>query len=333
MLGYSARRLEPGGGVARYLLSRLVALLGIVFVITVACFLLIHILPGDPAESILRFSYTKQKGLAYDRSHGFTGPLVWQYWYWLKHVLAGNLGVSVSGNTVSSIIASSYKIDLELVLYSQVLAFLFSVPLSVYAARRPGGKMDQSATSTTFAFYCLPAFILVVWFAQFFCVSNHIFPGPGTSAFPTGVGFFPELWQNLQVMFLPSLILAIGTTAVYYRLLRGEMAQTLQEEFITVARSKGLSTNRILWRHALRPSSIPLLTSTGNNVALLITGLFIVELKFDLPGVGWDLVEGIPAKDYLLVQGIALVTAVTVVVVNFAIDIITTFVDPRIARA
>jgi peptide/nickel transport system permease protein len=319
--------------VARYLLSRLAALLGIVFVITIACFLLIHLLPGDPSQSILGFSWTPQAGRAYDRAHGFTGPLAWQYWYWMKHVLVGNLGTSVSGQSVTTVIGSSYKVDLELVLYSQVLAFLFSIPLSVYAARRPGGKMDQSATQVTFAFYCLPAFILVVWFAQFFTVSNHIFPGPGTPAFPSGVGFFEELWQNLQVMFLPSLILAIGTTAVYYRLLRGEMAQTLQEEFITVARSKGLSNNRILWRHALRPSSIPLLTSTGNNVALLITGLFIVELKFDLPGVGWDLVEGIPQKDYLLVQGIALVTAITVVIVNFAIDIITTFVDPRIARA
>jgi peptide/nickel transport system permease protein len=319
--------------VARYLLSRLAALLGIVFVISVACFLLIHMLPGDPSQSILGFSWTPQAGRAYDRTHGFTGPLVSQYWYWLRHVLTGNLGTSVSGQTVSGIISSSYKIDLELVIYSQVLALLFSIPLSVYASRRPGGRMDNTASSMTFAFYCLPAFILVVWFAQFFTVSNHIFPGPGTSAFPSGVGFFAEMWQNLKVMFLPSFILAIGTTAIYYRLLRGEMAQTLQEEFITVARSKGLSNNRILLRHALRPSSITLLTSTGNNVALLITGLFIVELKFDLPGVGWDLVEGIPQKDYLLVQGIALVTAITVVIVNFAIDIITTFVDPRIARA
>jgi peptide/nickel transport system permease protein len=319
--------------VARYLLSRLAALIGIVFVITVFCFLLVHLLPGDPAESILGFSWTPAAGRAYDKAHGFTGPITWQYWYWLRHVLVGNLGQSISGQSVASIIGSSYKIDLELVIYSQVLALLFSIPLSVYAARRAGGRLDQTATSVTFAFYCLPAFILVVWFAQLLCVRNHIFPGPGTSPFPTGIGFFPELWQNLQVMFLPSVILAIGTTAIYYRLLRGEMAMTLQEEFITVARSKGLSNNRILWRHALRPSSVTLLTSTGNNVALLITGLFIVELKFDLPGVGWDLVEGIPQKDYLLVQGIALVTAVTVVIVNFAIDIITTFVDPRIARA
>lgn len=319
--------------VARYLLTRLAALLGICFVISVFCFLLMHMLPGDPAQSILGYSYTKASGEAYDKTHGFTGPLISQYWYWIKHVLSGNLGMSVSGNPVTTVIAQSFKIDLELVIYSQILAFLFSIPLSVYASRRPGRALDNTASSFTFAFYCLPAFILVVWLTQLLCVSNHVFPGPGASAFPPGVGFGSFLFTNLYTMFLPALILAVGTTAVYYRLLRGEMAQTLQEEFITVARSKGLSNNRILWRHALRPSSITLLTSTGNNVALLITGLFIVELKFDLPGVGWELVEGVPAKDYLLVQGIALVAAVTVVVVNFVIDIITTFVDPRIARA
>ncbi|HEV3213045.1 MAG TPA: ABC transporter permease [Acidimicrobiales bacterium] len=318
---------------ARYLLKRLAALVGIIWIISVFCFLLIHLLPGDPSRSILGFSWTPASGRLWDKQHGFTGPLVSQYWYWLRHVAVGNLGMSSSGQTVGSIIGSGFKIDLELVLYSQILSFLFAIPLAVYAARRPGGKMDATATTTTFAFYCLPAFILVVWLVQLLCVSNHIFPGPSTSAFPTGGSFVGNVLTNLHVMFLPSFILAIGTTAVYYRLLRGEMAQTLQEEFITVARSKGLSNNRILWRHALRPSSITLLTSTGNNVALLLTGLFIVELKFDLPGVGWELVQGVPAKDYLLVQGIALVTAVVVVIVNFAIDIITTFVDPRIARA
>ena len=325
---------QPGGCVvARYLLTRLVALVGIIFVITVFCFLLIHMLPGDPSRNILGFSWTPASGHLYDEQHGLTGPLIAQYWHWLVNALHGNLGESVSGQSVTSIIGGGYKIDLELVIYSQVLSFLFAIPLSVYASRRPGGAFDNTASSATFAFYCLPVFILVIWLVQFLTVSNHVFPGPSSPPFPEGVGFFSEVWTNLQVMFLPSLILAIGTLAIYYRLLRSEMALTLQEEFITVARSKGLSNNRILWRHALRPSSVPLLTSTGNNVALLITGLFIVELKFDLPGVGWELVEGVPGKDYLLVQGIALVTAVTVVIVNFAIDIITTFVDPRIARA
>ena len=318
---------------ARYLLSRVAALIGIVWIVTVFCFLLTHMLPGDPSQSILRFSWTPAAGRAWDKQHGFTGPLVHQYWYWLRHVLSGNLGRSAYGPPVISFIKSGYKVDLELVIYSQILAFLFAVPLAVYASRRPNGPLDKSATSITFAFYCLPAFILVVWLVQLFCIHFHVFKGPGASAFPTGVGLFSFIFTNLYVMLLPSLILAVGTLAVYYRLLRGEMAATLQEEFITVARSKGLSTNRVLWRHALRPSSITLLTSMGNNIALLITGLFIVETKFALPGIGYFLVGGIFQKDYLLVQGIALVTAVTVVVVNFAIDIATTYVDPRIARA
>ena len=318
---------------ARYLLKRVAALVGIIWIISVLCFLLMHMLPGDPSQSVLGFSWTPASGRIWDQQHGFTGSLIHQYWYWLQRVLEGNLGLSSSGQTVDSIIGGSFKIDLELVLYSQILSFLFAIPLAVYAARRPGGALDSSATAGTFAFYCLPAFILVIWLEQLLTVTYHVFPGPSTTAFPTGGGFFNELMTNLHVMFLPSLILAIGTTAVYYRLLRSEMAQTLQEEFITVARSKGLSNRRILWRHALRPSSITLLTSTGNNVALLITGLFIVEVKFALPGVDGDLINAVRAKDYVLVQGIALVTAIVVVVVNFAIDIITTFVDPRIARA
>jgi peptide/nickel transport system permease protein len=128
-------------------------------------------------------------------------------------------------------------------------------------------------------------------------------------------------------------VLALGSIAIYFRLLRSEMVFTLQEEFITAARSKGLSTNRILWRHALRPSSITTLTASGNNIALLITGLFIVEVKFNLPGLGLDLINAIYQNDYLTIQGIALVAAVAVVVANFAIDIIIPFIDPRIARA
>jgi peptide/nickel transport system permease protein len=309
------------------------ALVAIVFVITVFCFLLIHLLPGDPSQSLLGYSWTPAAGKAYDKSHGLTGPLAWQYWHWLNNALHGNLGYSNQHYPVTTLLGQGYRVDLELVIYSQVLAFLMAIPLSVYSARRPGGVTDTSSSAFTFGFYCLPAFVLVVWAVRVFCVGNHIFPGPGVSPYPSGVGFFDFIWTNLKVFFLPSLILALGTLALYYRLLRGEMGMTLQEEFITVARSKGLSTNRILWRHALRPSSITLLTSMGNTIALLITGLFIVELKFQLPGVGEELVGGIPNKDYWLVQGIALITAVTVVVVNFVIDIVTTFVDPRIARA
>jgi peptide/nickel transport system permease protein len=316
-------------------LQRLATLLFVVFSITVFCFLLVHLLPGDPTCIILGNSCGDAHARAVlDAQLGLNKPLFEQYFVWLGNVLQGNLGVSLtSGQNINALIGGSIKIDLELIFLSQLIAFAVAIPLSVYAARKAGGAMDQAATSITFAFYCLPSFILILWFVQLLCVHWALLPGPDSTAFPVGGSFLVELGNNLKVMFLPSVILAIGSIALYYRLLKSEMTFTLQEEFITVARSKGLKNNRILWRHALRPSSITLLTSTGNNIALLITGLFIVEYKMALPGIGFQLQYAIGSLDYLTVQGIALVTAVIVVVVNFLIDIITTVVDPRIARA
>jgi peptide/nickel transport system permease protein len=320
--------------VTRYLLQRFAALIGILIAISVGCFYLIHLLPGNPAIDILGPQANPQSIAAIDKQLGLNQPLYQQYFTWLGHVLQGNLGIARPSEVpVSTIIGSAYRLDIELIIISQLIAFVIAIPLSVYAARRPGGVLDQVTTSSSFALFCLPSFIIVIWVVNLFTIHWHTFPGPGTPAFPTGGSWISNIGTNLHVMILPSLVLAIGSIAIYFRLLRSEMVFTLQEEFITVARSKGLTTNRILWRHAMRPSSITMLTSTGNNLALLITGLFIVEVKFALPGLGSDLIGAIYANDYLQIQGIALVAAVTVVVVNFAIDMITPLVDPRIARA
>ncbi len=317
---------------ARYVLQRFAALIGILWLISVFCFLLVHILPGNPAVAILGLDATPKSIAQLDKFLGLDKPLWQQYWIWLDNVLHGNLGESRFVGSVRTYIFGAFKVDLELVVISQLIAFAIAIPLSVHSAKRPGKLLDQTATSVTFAFYCLPAFIVVIWLEQWLTVSTHVFPGASSNPYPSG-SFFWALGQNLYVLLLPSIVIAIGSVALYYRLLRGEMVATLQEEFITVARSKGLSTRRVLWGHAFRPSTITTLTSTGNVIALLITGLFIVEVKFDLPGIGTALINAIGQPDYLTIQAIALVTAVTVVVVNFVIDIIVTFVDPRIARA
>ncbi len=318
----------------RYLSQRFAALFAILVLISVGCFYLVHLLPGNPAASILGVTATPQTIAALDRQLGLDKPIYEQYFIWLGHILHGNLGIATPSRVpVTTIIGQSYKLDVELIVISQFIAFLIAIPLSVYAARRPGGFLDQATTSTSFALFCLPSFIIVLWVVNLFTIHWHTFPGPGTNPFPTGGSWLSNIGTNLYVMILPSLVLAIGSIAIYFRLLRSEMVFTLQEEFITVARSKGLTTNRILWRHAVRPSSITMLTSAGNNIALLITGLFIVEVKFALPGLGSELIGAIYANDYLTIQGIALVAAITVVVVNFAIDMILPLVDPRIARA
>lgn len=313
-------------------MQRVASLIGIVFVVSVFCFLLVHLLGGDPAKAILGTGWSPQNERILNRQLGLNKPLLEQYLTWIGNVLRGNLGTSQAGSTVS-VLREDFRVDLELVIFSQILAYAIAVPLSVYSARRPRGVLDRTATSGTFALYCMPVFILTLWLIDAFCIHWKIFPGPSSTPYLSGASWWTFVQHNLAVFFLPSAILALGSIALYYRVLRSEMGQTLQEEFITVARSKGLSDHRILWRHALRPSVSTLLASTGTNIALLISGLFIVEVRFDLPGIGLQLVAGVLGRNYILVQGIALVTAVTVVVVNFAVDISLRLMDPRILSA
>jgi peptide/nickel transport system permease protein len=126
--------------------------------------------------------------------------------------------------------------------------------------------------------------------------------------------------------------IAIGSVAVYYRLLRADLISTLQEDFVTMARAKGLSTPYILLRHVLRPSSFSLLAAAGITIGTLFSGLFVVEVLFSLPGIGYQLVQAIYSRDYIVVQGMALVAAIAFVVINFGVDIATTFLDPRVRR-
>jgi len=312
--------------------QRIAALVGIVFAISFLCFSLVHILPGNPVNILAGPGATPQAIAILDHQFGFDRPFFEQYFIWLNNVLHGNLGQSVTAGSVRTYIFGAFKVDVGLIVISQAIAFLVAVPLAIYSARRPGRLLDQVASTGTFALFCLPSFVVVIWAVQGLTVANHVFPAVDTSPFTTG-SFLTQVDQYLYALILPSLVLALGSIALYYRLLRSEMALTLQEDFITVARSKGLSDRRILWRHALRPSSVTMLTSSGNNIALLITGLFIVEVKFALPGIGYELISAINVSDYLTIQGIALITSITVVVVNFGIDLLLTFVDPRIARA
>jgi peptide/nickel transport system permease protein len=144
--------------------------------------------------------------------------------------------------------------------------------------------------------------------------------------------FFTTLKDNLMSLLIPSLTLSIGSFVVYFRVLRSDLIATLQEEYITMARSKGLSRRRIMWRHAFRPSSIALLGTAGINIGGLIAGGFVVQYLLSIPGLGSLLVASITLQDYLVIQGTVFVVAVAVIVINFAVDFITTLVDPRIAR-
>ena len=308
--------------------KRSVALVAILFLVSLGTFFLVHLLPGNPAITILGPNSTAHNVAVLDRQLGLDQPIWQQYFIWLGNVLRGNLGQSfVTHETVVSTIANAFPIDLELVVISQLMALAVAVPLALVAARRPNKPFDRGATAGTFALLAMPPFIVAPILVLLFAVDTHIFPGPA-SYVPLGQNF----WSNIHTMLLPSIVLAIGSIVLYFRLLRNDLIATLQEDFITMARAKGLSDRRILFRHALRPSSVSLLASAGVNIASLLAGAFVVEYLLQLPGLGYTLVVSIDQDDFVTVQGIVLVVAVAVVLVNFIVDFLFTVVDPRIAR-
>lgn len=312
----------------KYLAKRGAAFIAIIFFVSLGTFFLVHLLPGNPALTILGPNATAQNIALIDRQLGLDRPLWVQYFVWLGNVLRGNLGQSfVTHQTVTSTIANAFPIDLELVVISQILAFAVAVPLAVTAARRPNRRFDRYSTAGTFALLAMPPFIMAPILVLLLAVESHVFPGPA-SYVPIGQNF----WSNIHTMLLPSIVLALGSIVIYYRLLRNDLISTLQEDFILMARSKGLSDRRILLRHALRPSSVSLLASAGVNIGTLIAGAFVVEYLLQLPGLGYALVAGINQDDYIVVQGIVLVVAIAVVIINFIVDFLFSVVDPRIAR-
>jgi peptide/nickel transport system permease protein len=314
--------------VGRYIAKRVVLLLIIIVFVSVASFFVVHLLPGNPTVTILGPNDTPQNAAILNHQLGLDKPLWQQYFIWISHVFQGNLGQSYTTHqTTTSIISQSFPIDIELIVVSQLMSFAVAFPMAMAASRRPNGIFDQVANSTTFGMLALPPFVIAPVFVLLFAVHWHIFPGPASY-----VPLTQNFWSNLHTMLLPSIVLAMGSIVVYFRLLRNDLIATLQEDFITMARSKGLSDRRIMWRHALRPSSVSLLASAGVTIGSLIAGTFVVELLLQIPGLGFQLISSISQDDYTVVQGITLVVAVAIVLVNFAFDFLFTIVDPRIAR-
>ncbi len=311
----------------KYLLKRLGQLVAVSFIISVLVFLLVHLLPGDPTVIILGGSDTPQNRAILLHQLGLNTPLYHQYWVWLTNVFHGNLGESyLTHESVGHIIATGYPIDLELIVISQVVAFAVAIPLALVTSRRPNRPLDNVATTGTFGLLALPSFVVAPIMVAVFAVALRWFPATGY------VPLTQDAATNLHDMILPSLAITAGSIAVYYRLLRSDLISTLQEDFITMARSKGLSNRKIMMRHAFRPSLFSLMAAAGVNIGTLIAGTFIVEYLFALNGLGYSIVIAVQQRDYLVVQGITLVVAVAVVLVNFVFDFVFTIVDPRIAR-
>ena len=318
-----------GGSVVRYVIRRILMLIGIAFIISVGSFYLIHLLPGNITTIIEGPGASPANQAKLYKLLGLDRPIYEQYFVWLGNVLHGNLGTSfISQESVASTIRAALPIDLEMIFISQVLAFAAAIPMAMRSARKPDGIIDRIFGAGSFTLLSVPPFIVIILLVLFISIKLGI-PHTGVSTY---VAFTSDWIANLESMALPAVTLAIGSFVVYFRVLRSDLIATLQEEFITMARSKGISQRRIMWRHAFRPSSVALLGAAGVNIGGLLAGGFVVQFLLAIPGLGYTLIAAINQNDYLLVQGIVFVVSVGVVLINFIFDFIINIVDPRISR-
>ncbi len=315
-----------------YIRRKLLHLIPITFAVTALSFFFIDLLPGDVADAIAGVgtdnAVVDEAVIAAIREDlGLDRPIVVRYFSWLGNAFTGELGKSYqTGQLVSDAIALRLPVTLQLLVMAQFLAVLFAIPAGILAAYRAGKITDKIVTTLTFAFLAAPSFIIAIVLAFLFAVILNWFPATGY------VPFSIDPFGNLRSFFLPALALALIEWPILSRVLRNDLIETLQEDFISFAKAKGLSNLYILLRHAFRPSSFTLITIVGIQLGNLISGAVIVESIFALPGIGTLLVNSIHAREILMVQGIVVIMAVAYVFINLVVDILYGALDPRVRQ-
>lgn len=312
----------------RFVRKKLVQLLLVLLAVTFLSFFFLNLLPGDTAQVLCGLGGGPECVEQKTQELGLDKPLPVRYVDWLRDAVTGDLGTSARNQQpVWEAIKQRMPVTIELLIYSQFIALVVSIPLAIIAAQRPGGIFDRVSTSVAFALLSVPNFILAIVLILIFAVNLGWFPATGYADFLTDPA------KNLHDLFLPALTLAVAEMAVYLRLLRTDLIATLQEDYIMMAKAKGLPSRRILLRHAFRPSTFSLVTVAGLNMGRLIGGTFIVEVIFAINGIGKYIVDSILARDYIPVQGGVVIIAVGYVLINFAVDMFYAVLDPRIRHA
>jgi len=305
-----------------FVVQPLLLLVPVAVGVTIVVFFMVHLIPGDPAATILGIHATPQTIALLHQQWGLNRPLPSQYWLFLDRLLHGNLGQSLYyGTSVSSLILSHLPPTLWLLGYATVLTVLISVPLAVLAASRRDGIRDHVVRAVPLVGLGMPQFWLGFLLIYGFAISLRIFPVSGY-----GTGFT----GHLRSMFLPGLTVAFALTPVVIRSLRASMLNVLTADYIVTARSKGVPPHRLFLRHVLRNAVIPAVTVLAINIGFLIGATVIIEQIFAVPGIGQLMINSIFQRDFPVVQGVTLVFGVMVVLVNLLADLAYAALDPRV---
>lgn len=305
-----------------YIAKRLVLLVPILLGITLLTFSLMHLIPGDPAEILMRqqgIIPTQENIEKFREQMGLTEPLPIQYFNWLSCLLHGNFGSSLSvsyGKPVLSEILLRFPRTLELAAFSLLISLLISIPLGIIAAIKQNSAIDHLTLVGASLGIAMPSFWLGLLLILLFSVYLGWLPVCG--------------YGSLKHIILPAITLGIGMAALTTRLMRASMLEVLGEDYIITARGKGLRERIVIMKHALRNALIPVVTVAGLQFGWLLEGAVFVEMIFTWPGIGKLLVDSIFARDIPMVQGCVLFIAFVFVLVNLAVDISYGMLDPRV---
>lgn len=308
----------------RAIASRLVAGTLVFLLVTFSATALSSLAPGSAAQLILGEYATPEQIATLNATYGYDLPLWQRYLTWLGDLLRGDLGLTMfSQQPVLGVVLERAAVTFEIAFLAMAVSLL-GVPLAMYTASHPGKLADKVMRSVSTILLAVPTFVIVVLLSYLFALVLRWLPATGWARFTENP------LANLWYVALPVLCLSLHQTAYLYRVARNEFVATLQEDYIQVARAKGLPLSYILFHHALRPAMPQILTVMGLSLTYMLAGSFVVESYFAVPGIGWTVLSAVKSHDIPLVQAILSLTVVIFVIVFMLVDLGYALIDPRV---
>jgi peptide/nickel transport system permease protein len=308
-----------------YVFKRILAVIPVLGIVAVIVFLLLHLSPGDPAALIAGDTASSDDVERIRKLLGLDRPLLEQFFSWSWRLLQGDLGVSVfTGLPVTTMIGQRIEPTLWLTLLTISFAVFFAVPMGIVAAWKAGTWIDRSLMALAVTAFSLPVFLIGYLLIFGFSIQLGWLPVQGFRSLSEG--FVPFI----RHLILPAVSGGLVYMALIARMTRATMLEVLGEDYIRTARARGVGNRRLLLRHALKNAAVPIVTTIGLGIALLLGGVIITESVFAIPGIGRLTVDSVLRHDYPVIQGIVLVVAAVYVLINLAIDLLYTVLDPRI---
>ncbi|RWD74473.1 ABC transporter permease [Mesorhizobium sp.] len=310
---------------AAYILRRFVSTIAVMAMVGIFIFLLLRLAPGDPAAMIAGRNAAPQLIASIREQLGLNDPIPVQFMRWVRDILGGDFGTSIfAGQPVLELISQRLEPTLSLAILTMILSVTVGVSFGILAAWRTGGLVDRLLAAFSAVGYSVPVFVIGYFLIYFFAIRTHWLPVQGYVPFNQGLGpWFVHL-------ILPTVALGLGYIAFVARVTRASMLEVLSEDYMRTAAAKGASSYAMLFHHALKNAGVPILTVIGISFAYLIGGVVLTETVFNLPGIGRLVVNAINNRDYPIIQSVLILTSGLYVLINLAVDLAYTLIDPRI---